>query len=256
MTGSHARAADKLLREFRIKKQHRAVAVAEQEKLTPEKILRLIETAGGGATKDLIKTFLNSKETKSTALLEKLVAAGRLVKTSAALMPKTSRGRDLAFYALPGARADHANFKARQVRRCLALLFLRVRGYRYFRQLESGFFEVASDAQFESRSLLLTDEEVWNAPTASITRVINAWIADRLASTSEIFFAYINDLTLLRHNPLYDFDRLDDFVILTLLDLSALPQARSYRFKNENHAPNLLIVLERKTVKQLTGRHD
>lgn len=95
-------------------------------------VLKAIRKIGGGATRDFIKSETGLKEAKLSAILDDLTAAGKLCKTTTALLPGTSRGRNLSFYALPNADLSDRSFLALQTLRSYGAPEVARRGYELF----------------------------------------------------------------------------------------------------------------------------
>lgn len=214
--------------------------------ITDEKILNIIESAGGAATKDLLKTFLNSKETKTTEMLENLAAAGKLVKLAGALCPGTSRGRNLSIFALPENELND-DFAGKQVLRSYALTLLHARGFLYFRNWSGRYIEVARQPDFKVRSVLFTDRDEVKPNQHLIEQNINLYAEWCDENSEEIFYACSEEWF---EEYLME---LNKTLTLTVLNFNSAAQAHSYRYKGELKYEKLGAGVYRLTAEYIAG---
>lgn len=217
---------------FRTKSKPKKITEAEIK----TGIISFLKSIGGGATKNLILKITKLKETKLRHELDKMVAEKSLLKTETCLISGTSRGRNVNFFYFP-QNLEEPNFLQKQIVCSYAIEIINSKGYTpcYVDLLGVVVFHSLDDP--ERGALLLTD-----FATSLITgKEVSIWKKHNIADY-ELYAEHEKD-TLRRQNNKYFYASTDlrgisavkemNLPDLEIIDLSAIKQAQSYRFKVE-----------------------
>lgn len=192
-------------------------------------ILELLEKVGGGATKDFIKLQIGLKDTKLSVILESLTAAGKIFKTTTALLPGTSRGRNLSFYALRQENLTNNRFLTIQTIRSYAARHVADKDYELSFCISECLLQFKGRTNREKMALLyvIPPVKLSDHPGFLSGFELNIEEIKKDNNPCEVFIATTDN------ENAYEIKK--DFSPGTamILDYSTARQSQSYRYKTE-----------------------